>query len=264
MLSYFSFIKKTVYQKAIPGLLLFGLIFSIKITSARNNRNYTNQFFHFTNYAHKNDTAYLSGLINELKKKWPVNRNINLVFHGHSVPSGYFKTPNVNTFGSYPYLLLKSLNEKYPYAVINIIKTCIGGENAEQGAKRLKKDVLIYKPDVLFIDYGLNDRTIGLARAKAAWEKMIRQALRKKIKVILLTPTPDIKENILDDNVLLMQHTRQIIELGKQYHIPVIDSYGAFKKLSEQGADIGKYMAQSNHINEAGHKVVANLLFQLF
>lgn len=255
--------KITFYQKTVLGLILSALFFLTGSTASGKDRKQNNKFRIVTSTV-QSDTAYLSVIINELKKKWPANRNINLVFHGHSVPSGYFKTPNVNTLGSYPYLLLKKLNEKYPYAVINIIKTCIGGENSEQGAKRLKKDVLIYKPDVLFIDYALNDRTMGLTRAKAAWTKMIKQALRKKIKVILLTPTPDIKENISDANALLAQHTRQIIDLGNQYHIPVIDSYGAFKKLNEQENGIGKYMAQSNHINEAGHTVVANLLYQLF
>jgi len=29
----------------------------------------------------------------ELQKEWPKNRAMNIVFHGHSVPAGYFKTP---------------------------------------------------------------------------------------------------------------------------------------------------------------------------
>ena len=52
---------------------------------------------------------YLSGIKAELKKEWPNNRTINLVFHGHSVPAGFFKTPIVNTFDSYPFQVLKIL-----------------------------------------------------------------------------------------------------------------------------------------------------------
>ena len=40
----------------------------------------------------------------ERTKAWPKNRTINLVFHGHSVPTGYQKTPEVRTFESYPQL----------------------------------------------------------------------------------------------------------------------------------------------------------------
>ena len=39
---------------------------------------------------------YLQDIKMELKKQWPSNKRIHIVFHGHSVPSGYFKTPKVN------------------------------------------------------------------------------------------------------------------------------------------------------------------------
>ncbi|HEY9559281.1 MAG TPA: hypothetical protein VIR29_00690, partial [Anseongella sp.] len=71
---------------------------------------------------------YLDSVKAELVKEWPRNRTINLVFHGHSVPSGYFRTPEVHTFESYPYLVLKQLKSIYPHAVINVILTSIGGE----------------------------------------------------------------------------------------------------------------------------------------
>ncbi len=217
-----------------------------------------------TSLSEKVDSGYLANIITELQKKWPNNRTINLVFHGHSVPSGYQHTPLVTTFGSYPLLSLKLITEKYSYAVVNVIKTSIGGENAEQGAKRFEKDVLTKEPDVIFIDYALNDRGIGLERAKKAWESMIEDALEAKVKLILMTPTPDIKEDIKDPNAPLAQHAQQILELGKKYNIPVIDSYGAFKKLAMDGVDLKGYMAQNNHINPKGHAIVAELIAKLF
>ena len=49
-----------------------------------------------------NPSTYLNDLKKELQKEWPNNRTINLVFHGHSVPAGFFKTPEVNILSSYP------------------------------------------------------------------------------------------------------------------------------------------------------------------
>ncbi len=129
---------------------------------------------------------YLEKIKAEMLVEWPKNRTINLVFHGHSVPAGYFKTPVVNTLASYPFLVLKDLKSAYPMTVVNVINTSIGGEHSESGLKRFEVDVLTHKPDVLFIDYALNDRGMGLERAKAAWEKMIHLALVKNIKVIFL------------------------------------------------------------------------------
>ena len=141
---------------------------------------------------------YLDVLKAELKVEWPANRTINLVFHGHSVPAGYFKTPDVRTLEAYPHLVLKELKSLYPLAVINVIVTAIGGENSVQGEKRFAADVLTHRPDVVFIDYALNDRGLSLEESEAALASMIRQAQSKAVKVILLTPTPDLAENILD------------------------------------------------------------------
>ena len=199
-----------------------------------------------------------------MKKKWSANRTINLVFHGHSVPSGYLNTPIITTFESYPLLVLKNVTNFYPTAVVNSIKTCIGGENAVQGAARFERDVLSHKPDVVFIDYALNDRRSSLEKSKIAWESMINQALKANVKVVLLTPTPDISEDIKNTGTPLAQHSQQIIELGKQYNIPVIDSYGTFKKIAEKESGLSKYMAQPNHINGLGHSIVADLFKPIF
>ena len=36
---------------------------------------------------------YLDDIKVELNKEWPQNNTLNLVFHGHSVPAGYYKHP---------------------------------------------------------------------------------------------------------------------------------------------------------------------------
>jgi acyl-CoA thioesterase I len=208
--------------------------------------------------------TYLSELKVELLKKWPGNRTINLVFHGHSVPTGYFKTPHVSTLEAYPHVLLGKLKQLYPNAVINVITTSIGGENAEQGQKRMDKDVLIHRPDVLFIDYALNDRGIGLERSRIAMEKMIKKAIRKGIEVILLTPSPDISTNMLQADNPLAQHTAQLVELAKKYHTGLADNFGRFKQLAAAGEDLKGYMAQSNHPNYKGHQVIAEELMKYF
>src|SRR5687767_10935123 len=109
-------------------------------------------------HAQADSAIYLKDIKAELVKEWPKNRTINLVFHGHSVPSGYFNTPHVRTLDAYPQQVLKELKALYPYAVINCIITAIGGENSVAGEKRFEQDVLAHRPDVLFIDYALNDR----------------------------------------------------------------------------------------------------------
>lgn len=207
---------------------------------------------------------YLKEIKLELKKEWPKNQTINLVFHGHSVPAGYFKTPVVNTLGSYPFQLLKELKTQYPYAVVNVINTSIGGENSVKGAKRFDSEVLVHKPDLLFIDYALNDRSIGLEKSGAAWESMIVKALKMKIKVILLTPSPDQKVNLLDPDNVLGKHALQIKNLSKKYGVGLADSYERFRNIAVSGDTISKYMSQVNHPNEKGNKVIADEIMKYF
>ena len=211
------------------------------------------------------ETDYIAELKQQLTLTWPDNKTINIVFHGHSVPSGYFRTPTVNTLAAYPHLFFEFLKDHYTTAVVNCITTSIGGEQSEQGAKRFKDDVLCMKPDLLFIDYALNDRGIGLERAETAWRSMIKEALDANIKLVLLTPTPDLKEDILDENTTLAGYANMIKALGEEYKIPVVDVYAQFKTLKQNGEDLSKYMAQNNHPNELGHQVaVQEIIKKLF
>jgi len=207
---------------------------------------------------------YLEPIKQELLIQWPKNRTINLVFHGHSVPSGYFKTPDVRPLQSYPHLLLKELKQVYPYAVINSILTCIGGENAAQGAKRFKRDVLNHKPDVLFIDYALNDRRIGLEASRQSWEFMIKAALKKNIKVILLTATPDQKVDLADAKTDLQLLCNQVKELSAEFKVGLVDSYASFQKIHSDGGKLADYMSQVNHPNEKGHQLVVDEIMNYF
>ena len=211
-----------------------------------------------------NPSTYLNDIKTDLAKEWPNNRTINLVFHGHSVPAGYFKTPVVNTLESYPYLVLKELKSIYPYAVINIINTSIGGENSISGEKRFRSDVLIHKPDLLFIDYALNDRGMGLDKSYKAWSLMINKALKEKIKIILLTPSPDQRVNILMTNNELEQYAEQIKRLSKEKGIGLIDSYQLFKNQLVLGDSISHYMSQVNHPNKEGHQLISNEIIKYF
>ena len=212
----------------------------------------------------ENTSDYLNDLKIELQKKWPENRTINLVFHGHSVPAGYFKTPIVNTLESYPYLVLQELKAQYPYAVINVINTSIGGEDSKSGAQRFESDVLIHKPDLLFIDYALNDRRLEIDSAKVAWESMIQMALVADIKIILLTSSPDQKLDLKEDDTILDQHSNQIRALSEKYDIGLVESYALFKNEVNSGADLHSLMSQENHPNEKGHALITKGILEYF
>jgi acyl-CoA thioesterase I len=202
-------------------------------------------------------------LIEQFEATWPGNRTVNIVCHGHSVPAGYFKTPVVQTFDSYPHLLHVAIKQAYPKAVVNVIVTAIGGENSEQGAKRFARDVLGLRPDVVTIDYSLNDRGIGLERAKAAWEGMIDSAKKAGVKVILLTPSWDLGVKITSSSDPLLLHADQVRRLARKHSVGLADSLEAFVKVGANSS-LERLMSQSNHPNRAGHELIVKELAPWF
>jgi lysophospholipase L1-like esterase len=208
--------------------------------------------------------TYLADLVKELQTPWPNNRTLTLVFHGHSVPAGYFKTPVVDTFNAYPHLLHRALKELYPNAVINVIVTAVGGESSDKGAERFDSDVLIHKPDVIFIDYGLNDRRIDMEEARNAWSIMITKAKRQGARVILLTPTGDLTADWLNPEDPLSRQAYQIRRLALFNEVGIADSYRQFANYVREGGKMEDLMSQVNHPNRKGHDLAAAELLKWF
>ena len=209
-------------------------------------------------------TNYLAPVIVRMQVRWPKNRTVNIVCHGHSVPAGYFQTPAVESLHAYPNLLRVALAEKYTNAVLNVIVTAIGGEASDHGAARFDADVLTHKPDVILIDYALNDRRLGLECARTNWTAMIQKAQAAGAKVILLTPTPDQSAKLDDPHDPLNEHADQIRNLAAAYHVGLVDSLAAFKAEMARGLALKTLMSQVNHPNARGHELVAHELIQWF
>ncbi len=209
---------------------------------------------------------YLSDVTDTMRTHWPDNRTVNIVCHGHSVPAGYFATPMVDSLNAYPHLLHASLKHRFPFAVVNVIVTAIGGENSESGAARFAEDVLAHRPDVITIDYGLNDRGLGLERAGELWSSMIEQGLAVGAKMILLTPTPDMTQADGyqgDDRDLLPAHADQIRGLAASHNIGLADSFAACMGAARAG-HLTDLLSWPNHPNRAGHDLVTKELLRWF
>jgi lysophospholipase L1-like esterase len=205
-----------------------------------------------------------TALLAEFEKPWPKNRIINLVFHGHSVPAGYHKTPEVKPFESYPHLVHQLLKKQYPFAVINVILTAIGGENSLTGAPRFERDVLCHQPDVIFIDYALNDRGKPPEKVEAAWRSMIESAKKQNIPVILITPTGDSRADISNPQDPLCQQAAMIRSLAAEENVLLADVFAAWQAELANGTPHTDLLSQINHPNLRGHTLAAEVIAKPF
>jgi acyl-CoA thioesterase-1 len=246
--------KKILFVLLLPGLLLSGCSKTVSCLDQPS-----------PEIAAADESSYLEGICRDLTQEWPNNRTITIVCHGHSVPAGYFNTPTVKPFDSYPLLLHRALKKRYPNAVINVIVSAIGGENSIAGAKRFKADVLNHRPDVVLIDYALNDRSAGLNESARAWSAMIEAALAENIKVLLLTPTPDMHHVPDDTTEDLNLHANQIRSLAAKYHVGLVDSLAAFDLELKKGTRMSDLLSNGyNHPNRKGHKIVVQNILEWF
>ena len=208
---------------------------------------------------------YLAGLSDLLALRWPDNRTVNIVCHGHSVPSGYACTPLVDTFHAYPHLVHRTLKQRFPYAVINVITTGVGGEHSADGAARFEREALNHRPSLVTIDYSLNDRAIGLSAAEAAWRGMIEAALARDAKVILMTPSWDQTWFDRDDQWRALEaHAEQVRGLAAEYGVGLGDSFAAYGRYVEAGGDLQDLLSHWNHPSAEGHRLIAREISSWF
>jgi lysophospholipase L1-like esterase len=116
------------------------------------------------------------------------------------------------------------------------------------------------------IDYGLNDRRVGLQEAEASWRSMIEKALKRHIKLILLTPTHDntCLAGPVDQWESLCQHAEQIRKLAAEYEVGLVDSFSLFESYINSGGDLSDLLSWPNHPNRKGHQIVADELLRWF
>ena len=200
----------------------------------------------------------------ELKKTWPSNRTINVIFHGHSVPAGYHVTPDVRPFESYPHLFRVMLKERYPDAVVNVITTAIGGEDSVSGETRFTTDVLSRNPDLVFIDYGLNDRRKTLPAVETAWRSMVDAAQLANVPVMLITPTGAADADFANSSDPLTERAALIRTIASSEDVLLADVSADWLAALQAGTPQGDLLSQGNHPNLAGHQLAADTLFTAF
>lgn len=70
------------------------------------------------------------------------------------------------------------LQKKYPAAQISEINAAIGGTGSDLGVFRVEADVLKHKPDLLFVEFAVNDTGASNERIAKAMEGIVRKTWR--------------------------------------------------------------------------------------
>ena len=172
-----------------------------------------------------------------------------------------------------------------------IVNAGIGGHNTENATSRFEKDVLEKNPDLVVIQFGINDSAIDVWKTPPATEprvpkekyiknleKFVETLRTRKCKVILMTPnqmcwTQKLKETygkppyLPDDpdgfNITLREYAEAVRQIAEKHKIPLVDvyeAYSAYGKVEQQS--VNDLLLDGMHPNEKGHRIVADLLIK--
>lgn len=135
---------------------------------------------------------------------------------------------------------LKWLKEKFPTAQIEEINAAIGGTGSDLGAFRLEKDVLRFKPDLLFVEFAVNDANTPSEKIRKAMEGIVRQTWRADpdcdicfVYTLVAASFPGLQEGKLTRSASVME------EVADHYQIPTIHFGLQVAALAKQGKLVG-------------------------
>ncbi len=108
---------------------------------------------------------------------------LSVVFFGGSITWGANASDPQRT--SYRGRMMTWLREKYPRTPITFHDAAIGGTGSQLGMHRLERDVLAHRPDLVFLDFTVNDNAEGTDLPPlASYEHIVRRLLADDIAVM--------------------------------------------------------------------------------
>ncbi len=187
----------------------------------------------------------------------------------------------------YADLLRKRLPGKGVDAVV--VNAGVGGNTTLHARARFARDVLAHRPDIVILQFGINDSAVDVWRkppetrprvAIARYEKNLRYFIRRLRetggRAILMTPNPlrwTTKLKAMygkppyrpDDpdgfNVLLRRYAEKARQIARQEKVPFIDIYAGFEAYGKtEGHSVDEILLDGMHPNAKGHRMIADLL----
>ena len=190
--------------------------------------------------------------LKNLMKRAANGESLVIGFLGGSITQGSLSsTPKT----CYAYLVYEWWKKSFPNAAFSFVNGGIGGTTSHYGGARAWKDVLCYRPDIVTVDFSVNDD------ANEFFEETYEGMLRR------LLAAPSAPAVVVLNNVFY--------DTGKNaqdYHNSIADHYGiphvSIKDTVYPDVESGKIVRaditpDNLHPNDKGHRLVADEICKL-
>lgn len=174
---------------------------------------------------------------------------------------------------------------------VKVVNSGIGGNTTKNARDRFEKDVLAHQPDVVVMQFGINDSAVDVWKKppatgpRVALEdyrrnlgEMVRALKQRGTRVVLMTPNPitwtdplrklyNSAPYVLDDpdgmNVLLRGYAEAVRKLAHEEDVGLVDIYAAFKTADQMPKHKPGWLSKDGmHPDDPGHRLVAKLLLE--
>lgn len=176
---------------------------------------------------------------------------------GERIVLGYFGGSNTagarssTPAASFAGLVSRWWQERFPKAKIETVNAGAGGTGSIYGALRAQRDLLSKSPDVVFVEFAIND----------GWEEVNAEAYEGVLRQILSQPQ---RPAVLALFMMWAQggnvqdlHAR----IGRHYAVPMVSYRDAvWPQVKEGRLQWNDVMADDAHPNDRGHRLAGGLL----
>lgn len=188
-------------------------------------------------------------------KKAKAGEKVSIVYLGGSITEGALAVPQ--TTNCYAYRSAQLFAEKFMAdpAQLEYHNAGISGTPSLLGITRCQQDVLDYAPDIVFVEFAVNDSTDETSRR--VYESLVRKLLQSETQpavVLIIT--------LMNSGYSAHVHMKQV---GKHYDLGVISVYDAIQPQIDAGKmQWSDYSADYAHPTTEGHAFVAELIGHYF
>ncbi len=182
-------------------------------------------------------------------KKLQAGESVTVAYLGGSITQG----SSAGNELCYARLTTNWLEEQFPDAKIKYVNAGIGATGSYIGIHRADRDVLAYDPDLVFIDFSVNDTSDRITTNKSTYEGLIRKLWSHDTApaVICLAMTQENGTSVQDAHY----------EIAAKYDIPMISYRNAILDVIDKGYIIWDDISDDNiHPNVQGHAVLTQMI----
>jgi acyl-CoA thioesterase-1 len=185
-----------------------------------------------------------------------MSRKVYVAF-GDSITDGYGVPRGFVSF------LTEQISKSHPGLDLVTINTGMSGDTSRGGLYRLGRDVIDHRPDLVTINFGVNDAFSGISPEQFSdnLREMVIRIRDAGCGRILMLSCESIPDDWAEQQVLPYWEAMGVLaeETGCVY----ADANGYWKRLLDSGTDQWTLIIPGDmHPNEAGHEVIARAVFE--